>query len=267
MLGKRTPLNYLALPCRVDLPQEENQKTAVIADDFANLKADVAIKPNDYSKDILQSFLQGKFEKYLYYPAFITENEERQIAQWLKRYNLDGIYTENYGGIAFANAQNCLIFAGTGLNIINPISLNELLKNPQIAYYVISKETTVKEGERLAGKNAFVLSSGNIKLMDLPYCPFGKTCSVCDKKEEYELRDENGRIFPAKRYLSADGACRFEIYNCASLVGVGLKGFGKLLDVSVCKEKEGAFLARNNEEKQKELYKTYTSGHFRRGVE
>lgn len=268
VLGKRTPLNYLALPCRVDLPQEENQKTAVIADDFANLKADVAIyKPNDYSKDIPQSFLQGSFEKYLYYPAFITENEERQIAQWLKRYNLDGIYTENYGGIAFAKAQNCLIFAGTGLNIINPISLNELLKNPQIAYYAISKETTAKEGEKLVGKTAFVLSSGNIKLMDLPYCPFGKTCSVCDKKEEYELRDENGRIFPAKRYLSADGACRFEIYNCASLVGVGLKGFGKLLDVSVCKEKEGAFLARNDEEKQKELYKTYTSGHFRRGVE
>ena len=66
--------------------------------------------------------------------------------------------------------------------------------------------------------------------MDLIYCPFSKTCEKCDKKSVYKLTDENGRVFPIRRYLSAEGSCRFEVFNCADLIGKGLKNCGKLLE-------------------------------------
>ena len=102
--------------------------------------------------------------------------------------------------------------------------------------------------------------------MDLCYCPFGKTCSVCDKKQVYALTDEANRVFPVRRYTVADGSCRFEVYNCADLISVGAKNSGKLLDLTLVSDKEKAILAKYNEIKQKEVYKNYTSGHFKRGV-
>ena len=101
--------------------------------------------------------------------------------------------------------------------------------------------------------------------MDLCYCPFGKTCAVCDKKDVYRLTDENGRVFPVKRYVAANGECRFEVYNCADLVGQGVKNAGKLYDFTLIKEKALAISAATEEE-QKKIYAQYTSGHFNRGV-
>ena len=168
--------------------------------------------------------------------------------------------------MVFARELGVKIFAGTGLNIINGISLAELFKDENVAYYVVSKEANAEEATALIGENAFVLSSGDIKIMDLCYCPFGKTCGVCDKKSIYTLTDEGGRSFPVRRYIAGDGSCRFEVYNCANLVGKGLKGAGKLIDLSVTQNKRAAFEAKDNEDKQKQIYKTYTSGHFKRGV-
>ena len=79
------------------------------------------------------------------------------------------------------------------------------------------------------------------------------------------LTDENGRAFPVRRYLAADGGCRFEVYNCADLVGSGLKNTGRLLDLTLVKDKQAAAKALTEEE-QKEIYENYTSGHFKRGV-
>jgi len=117
----------------------------------------------------------------------------------------------------------------------------------------------------LAGEKAFVLSSGNIKLMDLCYCPFEKHCSNCDKKDIYTLSDIDGRNFPVRRYVSANGECRFEVYNCADLIGSGLKNVGQLMDLTLVQDKKLAAEA-NREEAQKQIYQNYTSGHFKRGV-
>ena len=102
--------------------------------------------------------------------------------------------------------------------------------------------------------------------MDLCYCPFGKTCGNCDKKSVYVLTDESGREFPVSRYVAGAGECRFEVYNCASLIGVGLKNAGQLLDLTVTQNKPKAVKTKDNEEQQKEIYAKYTSGHFKRGV-
>ena len=116
------------------------------------------------------------------------------------------------------------------------------------------------------GEKAFALSSGDIKIMDLCYCPFGKTCAKCDKKDVYTLTDEHGRLFPVRRYLSADGVCRFEVFNCAQLVGTGIDGVGKLLDLTLVADKQTAIAAKDNEYTQKQIYANYTSGHYKRGV-
>ena len=244
-----------------------NSKTAIMATDFEGVCADIAIyKPQDYSAPLPKSFTQGQFEKYLYYPPFATAQDELAISAKLSETHIDGIYTENYGGIAFAEKYAVKAFVGTGLNLSNGIALRELLKLSCVSYYAVSKELSEREQKNLAGANAFTLTSGDIKIMDLCYCPFGKTCSVCDKKERYLLTDENGRIFPVRRYKGGDGKCRFEVYNCAQLIGTGVKGAGQLLDLTLCENKFTAIQAKDDTAKQKELYKNYTSGHGVRGV-
>ena len=113
---------------------------------------------------------------------------------------------------------------------------------------------------------AFAFSSGNLKIMDLCYCPFGKTCAKCDRKSVYTLTDENGREFPVRRYLSANGECRFEVYNYAQLIGCGLKNAGQLLDLTLQENPQKAYLVKDDETAQKAIYENYTSGHYKRGV-
>ena len=102
--------------------------------------------------------------------------------------------------------------------------------------------------------------------MDLCYCPFGKTCALCDKKGVYNLTDESGRVFPVRRYVASVGECRFEVYNCADLVGVGAKNAGQLLDLTLVEDKAFAIRAKDDEVSQKKIYQTPTSGHYKRGV-
>ena len=66
--------------------------------------------------------------------------------------------------------------------------------------------------------------------------------------------------------MDAGGNCRFEIYNCASLVGRGLVGVGNLIEITMQEEKALAVQAANDEGKQKKLYVNYTSGHMKNGV-
>lgn len=262
---KNGRIQYGYKPVEMPVFVGKNEKTAVIADDFSNVETDIAVyKPSDFNAPIPESFTKGNFEKYLYLPAFLTEADMQTLYEKAKG-AIDGVYIENYGGIAFAKERNLKIFAGTGLNLINKCSINAFLKEENAAYYAISKEVNTQEGNALAGENAFVLSAGNIKIMELCYCPFGKTCGVCDKKEVYTLTDENGRAFPVRRYLAAGGGCRFEVYNCADLVGLGLKNAGRLLDLTLVKDKQAAAKALTEEE-QKEIYENHTSGHFKRGV-
>ena len=92
--------------------------------------------------------------------------------------------------------------------------------------------------------------------------------SLCDDRiTELHVvqRHENGRVFPVRRYLSANGECRFEVYNCADLIGIGIENAGKLLDLTLVKDISQASQALT-EAKQKEIFCNYTSGHSKRGV-
>ncbi len=262
--GERTRYEYQ--PISIPQMQGSHDKTAVLASEFEGVRADIAIyKPNDIKESLPQSFVNGSFEKYLYYPAFCTQQDRLELEKRLIEGQIDGIYAENYGGILFAQEHGLKIFAGTGLNLFNSCSINVFLSLKNAEYYAISKEVNTLEGNLLSGGKSFILTSGNVKIMDLCYCPFGKTCSSCDKKSVYTLTDENGRVFSVRRYLGGNGDCRFEVYNCADLIGQGLKKAGKLYDLTLVEDKIGAISATTDEE-QKKIYTNYTSGHFKRGV-
>lgn len=249
------------------IPASKTLKTAVITTICENLDADIVIyKPNDYSKPLPQAFCQAKYEKYIYYPAFATRKDIEAIKDFFTQTKIAGVYAENYGAFIFAKTQGTRVFAGTGLNLTNSYSIAKLFKENCLSYYAISKELNEIEAVRLVGENAFVLSSGNIKIMDLCYCPFGKTCSVCDKRQRYTLTDESGRDFPVRRYLGADGNCRFEVYNCADLIGRGVKNSSQLLDLSITEDCQSAIQAKDSETAQKCIYDKHTSGHYKRGV-
>ena len=68
-----------------------------------------------------------------------------------------------------------------------------------------------------------------------------------------------------RRYRSANGDCRFEVYNCADLIGK-TQGVGTLIDVTVAKDKSLIIAAKSDIDKQKDTCKQYTSGHSLRGV-
>ncbi len=246
---------------------QRNDKIAVIATDFTGVETDIAIcKPNDYANSLPTSFVNGKFEKYVYYPPFVSAEDEKAIYRLIQETKADGVYIENYSGITFAQTHNLKIFAGTGLNISNATALSQLLTFSNVSYYAVSKELSTKERKSLLGNNAFALKNGGIKLMDLCYCPFGKTCNDCDKLATYTLTDENGRNFPVRRYKNAKGDCRFEVYNCAFLVGENNHGAGALLDLTLTQDKVSAIQAQDHLQRQKQLYGNYTLGHTDKGV-
>ncbi len=264
-LGARTQYAKAGIPLKSFVGR--NEKTALIASDFAGVKTDVAIyKPTAYNKPLPQSFINGAFEKYIYYPAFCNSKDEEYIAQLLQENEFDGVYAENYSAIAFAQKLGCKVMAGAGLNLSNSASVSQFLELSQASYYQVSKELNEQEMKPLVGERAFALASGNIKLMDLCYCPFGKICKACDKKSQYLLLDENERKFPVRRWTNAMEECRFEIYNCADLVGVGVEGVGQLVDATLLENAKAAMQAASDERAQKTLYQNHTSGHYKRGV-
>lgn len=255
--------NSKLLPCRT-------KKTAVIVSDLFALQgveADIAVyKPYAY-QDLGEIDLSGGYEKYFYLPAFATGEDLEFIERKVKEWEFDGVYAETYGGIAFAKARGWKVFAGTGLNLTNLTSVQKLKEFPFVKYYAVSKELDEREQKVLLTEGGFVLTSGNLKLMDLCYCPFEKTCKTCDKKEIYTLKDEQGRSFPVRRYVGATGECRFEAYNCASLVGNAEYG-GSLIDCSIMDKQKTtqSVNASKDENLQKEIYAEYTLGHRRKSV-
>ena len=237
-----------------------SQKTAVIAEDFEGLKADVLIlKPRDYARVTPEDVQRGEGEKYLYLPPLLTAADEKLIAPLLPLF--DGIYAEGSYGIKLAETYQKPLFAGAGFNLTNSFAVSNL-KAAGAKYFVLSKELSTAEQRKLAAEGAFVLTLGSVKLMDLAYCPFGRTCKSCDRRGAYRLTDEQGRAFPLRRYRLSGKFCRFEVYNCVPLAGYDA-GAGALVDAS-CRS-DGAFLLKRAHSPEGALAGA-TKGHAERSM-
>lgn len=235
----------------------KNDKIAVICNDFCNLHADIGIlKLTDFNSDV--NTLTKKFngEKFLYLPPFLTGREIEKIKEVAAQF--DGIYCDGAFGIKLAEELNKPLFAGTGFNISNRADI-EICK---AKYFAVSKELTAAEARSLCTENSFYLAAGDIKLMDLIYCPFEKRCASCDKRALYTLTDEEGRKFPLRRYKTS--ACRFELYNCASLAAG--TPTGALLDCTLQNDPNALIAVCWDGKALKEYLKNYTRGHFEQPV-
>lgn len=204
---------------RFELPKMEitgkNAKTAVIASDFAGVQADIGIlKPTEYKEGIEQLFHGFGGEKFLYLPPYISGEQLEGIKRLITPF--DGIYCGGNYSVPLAKELKKRLFAGVGFNLFNAVAVSSCPAD----YIALSKELTAQEAKALSGKNTFYLSVGNIKVMDLVYCPFEKSCKKCDCRKLYTLTDENSRAFPLRRYSfkAERGECVFELFNCAELV-------------------------------------------------
>ena len=212
-----------------ELSPVPSDKTAVIAEHLEGLKADVLIyKPRDYSSIDPAEVQKGTGEKFLYLPPFFTAEDEKALLPALAFF--DGVYAEGSWGVKFAEKYQKKLFAGTGFNLTNRFAVMGA-KGAGAEYFALSKELSAREQGALAAEGAFVLTLGSVKVMDLCYCPFGRTCKTCDQRGEYRLTDEAGRSFPLRRYRTGGKYCRFEVYNCVPLAGCDV-GAGALADAS-----------------------------------
>lgn len=256
------------------------KKIAVIARRFTGEEkgVDIAIaKPQDYSELLKNperaAELFGAFagEKFLYYPAYAAHETEEALAAAIRFSGGEyGVYGENYSAVTFTKKHGCKLFLGVGANVTNKIAAQEISAIPFLFGYVLSKEIDGAEQLSIANVTAaqpFALIAGGIKLMDLCYCPFNKTCGVCDKRDFYTLTDEDSRAFPVRRYLDGKGECRFEVFNCADLVSEENNGVGALFDFTGKEEllPRAAIIAQSAEE-QKRTFVKYTFGHAKNSV-
>ncbi len=204
---KRTPLPMIT--DEIHITPERGTMSAVIGEKSAD--ADIFIyKPSDYA-NISRPKHRG--EVYLYLPPLFTSADEEKLSDKFALF--DGIYTDGYYGIALAKKYRLPLFAGTGFNLTNAYAVAGVREYAK--YFALSKELDLRGQNALAARGAFVLSGGDIKVMDICFCPFGADCASCDRKKLYRLTDEEGRVFPLRRYRLSDMVCRFELYNCAAL--------------------------------------------------
>ena len=160
---------------------------------------------------------------------------------------------------------------GTGFGIFNRLSLlslneehpSEIALSKELSERELENKLSERELENIRSRRAgiFAFAGGSIKVMELGHCPFGKTCSACDRRSDYCMTDESGRKFPLLRYENS--ACRFEVYNSANLVSE-LMG-NRLYDFSALSDAEKrAYLF---DEELKTAISERTSGALKRGTQ
>ena len=241
---------------------------AVIADDFSGEwcragKIDYAIfKPKDWSDmasidDFIEKSEYYAWHKTLYLPAFMTDADLAAVGAFVGRF--DAVYAEGFYAFEFCKEHSVPLFAGTGLNLFNSLSAS-LARAEGASRIALSKELSAQEIAAIGDGDAFVLSGGRAKAMDLLYCPFSKACESCDRRRSYSLRDEAGRAFPFVRYVC--GGCRFELYNCAALVAE--RRGPRLYDFTVTDEGDRAAYLSGKD--MRERLRQYTAGALRGGI-
>ena len=190
----------------------------VIARDFAWAKSaqiDKAIFfPSNYDDDrLFDKFFSDTTnvkKKYLLLPPYLSDLDIAVLNGKIQRF--DGIYSDNLAGIALANKWNKQLFNGCGMHVFNKIDAENIRP---LGDFCFSKELTLKQTEQIG--NGAVFSHGNIALMYLSYCPYGKHCDSCKRADITYLTDEDGRRFPLLRYR-LNNRCRFVVYNCKVLL-------------------------------------------------
>lgn len=195
----------------------------LISDDLSDKKRGYTFVyfPNNY--DVIE---KKKHSAYLFVPSFLTDGDIVKIKE-LSEY-FDGFYADGLSGVAIAESLSKPFIAGLGLNVFNKFDESALLAEGAKAI-AVSKELSLQEISDF-GADRVVFTNGNIMLAELLYCPYGRNCKNCNRRNINELTDELGHKFSVRRY-KINGRCRFEIYNGTVLnVSTDIYG-GKLINL------------------------------------
>lgn len=184
----------------------------IIDEDFSDIAVydfTVAVfAPQDYSdSECFEKFFNdlknNPCQKYLYLPPMLNSADNGLVAPLLDKF--DGVYVDGYYGIDFAKEYNIPCILGSGANLYNAVSVKEARNVCKDV--VLSKELALSAAR---GLNGYYLTGGALKVMDLCYCPFGKTCKNCTG-EDYSILSDGERDFILRRIKLSE--CRFEVYN------------------------------------------------------
>ena len=184
--------------------------------------------------DILKN-LEQKFNVYIYMPTIIKANYRNliysNISNTIENYNIKGFVISNISNLKLLENvlknpdYNFELIANYTFNIFNLHSALEL-KNLGINKYTISPESTKNIISSLCNgtlelKNilpAELIVYGNTPLMNMNYCPLGKTnkcyptcSSKCNLNNSYYLKDRLNMKF---RILFDNIQTVSTIYNC-----------------------------------------------------
>lgn len=239
---------------------------AVISESFEGISGyDVAIfAPSDYNDEryfnkFFDLTTEAK-ERYLYLPSLLNSRDKEIIASRIK--NFDGLYGENLHVFALAEEWGKKAFIGTDFNLFNGLSLGYASK---VATHVaVSKELTQKEIKHTGYEDsAFVFTRGDVKVMELGYCPYGKNCAKCKEPTLNTLTDYAGRKFTLRRIKLSK--CYFEIYNPMEMIydDSNLSIYNFVLH----KGKDLSLRFTATPKEYRERVKNTTSGHLKNGVE
>ena len=189
---------------------------------------------NQYSGIIKR--LEKKFNIYIYMPTILKANYRNlfltNIENTIKDYKINGFVVSNISNLKLlenliiskdgSKNNNFEIIANYTFNVFNLHTVNEL-KNLGINKFTISPESTKEIIENLCNNSKCELSKelivyGNTPLMNMNYCPLGKTnkcyptCETkCISSNKYYLKDRLGMNF---RILFDNIQTVSTIYNC-----------------------------------------------------
>lgn len=243
--------------------------TVIISNDFSGINLQnsaYVLFPDDYNNDLAFNdfFKQANIshaKTYLFVPAYLNTDDEAII---LKRANgFYGVYVDSYQGLIFAKKHGLTCFAGSGVNVVNDIDASAV-NSP----FVVSKELSLKDCKTLTAKNnnAFIFYCGKTTLMDLIYCPLGKTCSKCYASDNMQLIDENNRAFSLRRYKIS--SCRFNVYNAYDLICPNALIENKVINLIGYDKQMRKLILDNlsNTDKLKKIIGNYTAGNLNKGI-
>ena len=253
------------LPIPVSYTAKSGGGLAVIAEDFSfapKARHFTAIfAPSDYNDErAFERFFSdadGR-EKYLYVPALLTSADESIVARHIEGF--DGVYGENLAAKELAERLGVQLFAGTGFNLTNGADIAEVTKFTE--GFAFSKELSLKEIREL-NAGGYVFARGDVKVMDLGYCPYGKVCERCPAPACDVLTDYAGRRFALRRIRLS--ACRFELYNPQLLCAAACEDENVLIGAVLRTPEEALSLLNASDKEVKSAFEC-TSGASVRGT-
>lgn len=181
--------------------------------DFCEENAVRIAFPSDYNdKEAVAALSEKRGARYvlLYVPAFFNARDEVLIKRLLPMF--DGVYFNGRGAADFAAEAGVPYVIGSGLNAFSEEDVKALSEEGASAV-VLSNELSERETKSVLASypEAFVHTSGGIRLMEFVYCPYGGKCASCRAENLATIKDDGGRKFYLRRYKMS--RCRFELYN------------------------------------------------------